>query len=305
MKEYFLLQYKMTNRKFVAFGIPIVIGYVLLLFGFIWGSEYLFSKITEFAKYLYLLLGLFSVSKLSSKGRNDFLKSYFKEYNKLRILENCIIIFPFVAYFLYKGMYLCIPVIIVLAILMTLVKFNSSFNYTIPTPFSKNPFEFSVGFRKTFYIFPIAYYVAYESIIVGNFNLGLFSILLIYAVLLSYYSYVENEYYVWSYKLSAKDFLIRKIKTGVYYSVLLSAPVVFALGVSFYKELELILSFLLISICFLVTVILAKYSAYPNKMNLSQGVLIALGVLVPPIFIGIIPYFYLESIKRLKNILND
>jgi len=304
MKEYFLLQYKMTNRKFVTFGIPILAGYIFLLLGFIWGSEYLFSK-TELAEYIYLLLGLFSASKLNNKDRNDFLKSYFNEYYKLRAIENCIVVFPFVVYFFYKRMFIFIPVIVVLAILLSLVKFNNAFSYTIPTPFSKKPFEFSVGFRKTFYIFPLAYYITYVSIIVGNFNLGIFSIGLIYAVILSYYSYPENEYYVWSYNLSAKDFLLKKIKTGVYYSVLLSAPVVLILGISFYKEIELLLSSLLISISFLVTIILAKYSAYPNKMNLSQGILIAFGLLVPPIFIGIIPYFYLQSIKRLKTILND
>lgn len=304
MRDYFILQYKMINRMFVAIGIPIIICYLSLILGFVWGSEYLFSK-TDLAVYLYVLLSLFLVSKLSNTDRNDFLKAYFFKYQKLRIIENGIVIFPFAVFLFYKKMFIFIPIMAVLAILMTLVKFKNIFNYTIPTPFSKNPFEFSVGFRKTFYIFPIAYYISYESIIVGNFNLGIFSIVLIYAVILSYYACVENEYYVWLYKLSAKDFLLKKIKIGIYNSFLLSAPVIVALGISFYREIELILSFLLISICFLVAIILAKYSDYPRKMNISQGVLISLGLLMPPIFIGIIPYFYLQSIKQLKTILND
>jgi len=304
MKEYFLLQYRMINRKFVAYGVPILLGYIFLLLGFIWGSEYLFSK-TELAKYIYFLLCLFIVSKLNNNDRNDFLKSYFKEYNKLRIIENCIVIFPFVAYFFYKRILIFIPIVIVIAILMTLVKFKSTFNYIIPTPFNKKPFEFSVGFRKTYYIFPIAYYITYEALIVGNLNLGLFSILLIYAIILSYYSSPENEYYIWSYKLSTKSFLLKKIKIGVYYSTLLSAPVVLALGISFYNEIELVLSFLLIGISLLVTIILAKYSVYPNRINLSEALLISFVLLVPPILIIVIPYFYMQSIKRLKNILND
>jgi len=294
----------MTNRKFVAFGIPIVIGYLSILCGFVWGSEYLFSKI-DFAEYIYVLFGFYTVSKLNNKERIDFLSSYFDKYYKLRVIENCIVISPFVLFLLYKGMFVLIPIMIMLVLLLTLVKLKNTFNYTIPTPFSSNPFEFPVGFRKTFYIFPIAYYITYEAIMVGNLNLGLFAIVLIYAVILSYYTYPENEYYVWVYKLSAKEFLIKKIRRGIYYSLLLSIPVVLVLGIYFYEEIELLLTILFISNCFLVTTILAKYGAYPNKMDVSQGILIAFGLLIPPIFIAIIPYFYFQSIKRLKNILND
>jgi hypothetical protein len=60
---------------------------------------------------------------------------------------------------------------------------------------------------------------------------------------------------------------------------------------------------LLLGYVYLVTIILAKYSGYPNEMNLLQGILIGISLLFPPILIGIIPFFYLQSIKRLNDIL--
>ncbi|MBK7030860.1 MAG: hypothetical protein IPH45_17355 [Bacteroidales bacterium] len=52
---------------------------------------------------------------------------------------------------------------------------NSRWNFTIPTPFSKHPFEFAVGFRKTFLAWLFAYFLTIMAISVGNFNLGVFS----------------------------------------------------------------------------------------------------------------------------------
>jgi len=76
MKEYFQLQFKMLNRKMIDFGIPLLIGYTLLPLTFILLSNYLFEK-TEYANYLYALIALSFVSKLSEPKRNDFLKSIF------------------------------------------------------------------------------------------------------------------------------------------------------------------------------------------------------------------------------------
>jgi hypothetical protein len=80
MKEYFLLQFKMLNRKMIDFGLPILIGYALLSFVFILLSNYLFEK-TEFANYAYGLFALSFVLKLSEPRRNDFLKSIFNKHN--------------------------------------------------------------------------------------------------------------------------------------------------------------------------------------------------------------------------------
>ncbi len=58
-------------------------------------------------------------------------------------------------------------------------KFNS---IALPTPFSKNPYEYTVGFRRHWWLVLCIYALTCISINANNFNLGLFS--LVAAVLL-------------------------------------------------------------------------------------------------------------------------
>ena len=304
MKEYFQLQFKMTNRKLIDFGLNPIIGYILLLIGFIGFSYYLFSK-TEFAEYAFILIALSFVSKLSETKRNDFLKYCFRvtEYRKLRLIENFIIILPFITFLVFKELFLLVVILAILTSLMALLNFKSTFNYTIPTPFYKKPFEFTVGFRSTFYLFFFAYFLTFMAIYAGNFNLGIFALLVVFLVSLSFYSKPENEYYIWSFITTSKGFLFEKIKTGLVHSTVLSIPILTVLGIFFLSEITTLLIFQLLGYIYLVTIILAKYAAYPNAMNLPQGILIGISLIFPPILIGIIPFFYLQSTRRLNDIL--
>jgi hypothetical protein len=51
--------------------------------------------------------------------------------------------------------------------------------------------------------------------------------------------------------------------------------------------------------------VLAKYSAYPDEIHLTIGVIIAFTILFPPLILVVIPYFYTKSINNLKFIFND
>ena len=157
MLDYFHLQSKILNRKITEFGLPLLIVYPLIFIVFILLSNFLFLK-TQFAPYIYGLIVLGFVSNRSAPKRNDFLKLIFskKNYLKLRCIENLLYSIPFLAFLTYKGLFIYMIVLIVLTISLTFINFSTNIIFTIPTPFSKNPFEFSVGFRKTFYMFPIA-----------------------------------------------------------------------------------------------------------------------------------------------------
>lgn len=125
MKEYFLLQFKMSNRKLSAFGLPPFLAYILINIGFIGLSVYLFSKF-EFAVYVYLLLAISLLTKLTNIKRNEFLKSCFnkKSYIKLRVLENLLIILPFTIFLIYQKSIVFIPMLMVLASLLAFVNLN-------------------------------------------------------------------------------------------------------------------------------------------------------------------------------------
>lgn len=306
MKEYFDLQLIMTNRKIKEAGINPALGYFFGLLSFVLLSEYIFNK-TEFAKYLFILACLSFQFRLSEKDRTDFLLSTYgdKLKNKIRVLENLIISTPFVFILVYKSLFPEAIILLLCSITVALFSFHSNFNLTIPTPFSKNPFEFSVGFRKTFLLFPLTYVLTAISINVGNFNLGVFSMLLMFLITLSYYSKPEKEFYVWVHSNTPKSFLMKKMMIATKNSTLLTIPISLGLLIFYPAEYNLIILFLFICILFLWTMVLAKYSAYPSEISLTEGIIIAFALSFPPLILLVIPYFYSKSIKNLSLILND
>lgn len=288
------------------FGMPLILVYTLLPIAFVLLSTYLFTK-TEFAAYIFALMALSLISRLSEPKRNDFLKSIFnkQEYFSLRIIENLACCLPFMIFLSYERLYLIAMVLGLFSIVTGLFNYSANTNFTIPTPFGKNPFEFTVGFRKTYFLFPIVYFLTFMSISIDNFNLGIFSLILLGLICLSYYSKPENEYYVWSFKASSKKYLLEKIKISITYFTLLSLPIVIALLLFYFDNFAIVLGFYLLCFIYLASIVLAKYSAYPREMNIPQGILFALSLIFPPILIGVIPYFYTLSLKNLKPILND
>jgi len=306
MKDYLNLQYVMTNRKIKEAGLNPLLGYLLGSTAFILLSELIFHK-TAFAKYLVILTCLSLQFKLSEKNRSEFLQSTYGDISKMKIrmLENFILCIPFISILLCKSFLFEASILFLCSIILALFSFHSNFNLTIPTPFSKRPFEFSTGFRKTFLIFPIAYALTIIAIHVDNLNLGIFAFLLVFLTSSSYYYKPEHEYYIWIHAETPKTFLKNKVFNASKNATLIAFPILFTLLIFYPSEFELILTFFLIELLFLWTVILAKYSAYPREMNLPESMVIAFGSYFPPLLLIIIPFFYAKSISKLKNILND
>jgi hypothetical protein len=306
LKDYFKLHYVMTNRKIEEAGINPLLGYLLTLTAFVLLSEYIFHK-TEFAKYLVILTCLSLQFKLSEKNRTDFLLSTFGDKIKMqiRILENTILCLPFFLLLLYKSFFLEASMLFLCSLLLSLFTLQSAFYFTIPTPFSKNPFEFSTGFRRSFFLFPIAYALTLMAIKVDNFNLGLFSMLLIFLIAMSYYPTPENEFFVWVHADSPRSFLKKKMMVALSYVMLLASPILISLLIFYPMEFEKTLLLLLIGILLLLTIILAKYTAYPTEMNFPEVIKITLCLFFPPLFVVMIPYLYFKAGANLKYILND
>jgi len=304
VKTYFILQLKMINRRCKDAGLEPAFAYPLCIIGFIALSFYLFSK-TSYAVYFYPLASITLTSRLSEKGRNEFLNICFPNaiYRKIRLIENLLASFPFFLFLIYQQQYIISFILLLVSALLSMRNFRSSFILVLPTPFSRHPFEFTVGFRNSFYMIAIAYLLTCIAIVVNNFNLGIFSMLLLFAIMLSFYTKPEDEYYVWSHRLSATQFLLHKIKVAASYAIILIIPVVVALGIFFYHKLDMIFMFLLCGYAFLVCIIVAKYAAYPGEISLMQGFLIAAGLYFPPVLMLLIPYFFSRSVTRLKPLL--
>jgi hypothetical protein len=129
--------------------------------------------------------------------------------------------------------------------------------------------------------------------------------LLISITTLSYYSKPEEEYYVWVHADTIKSFLIKKIIIATKNYTLLTIPILIGLLIFYPTKLDLILLFLFIGILFLWTILLAKYSTFPDEIHLSIGLIITFTILFPPLVLVVIPYLYTKSINNLKFIFND
>ena len=306
MKEYFYLQYLMINRMLRASGINPVLGFLLLLIVFLLVTEFMFQK-SEFAKYLVVIASISLQLRLSEKNRSDFLLISFGNYNKtrIRILENLIISIPFITVLIIKN---ALPeglLLIAISVIMAVYSYRPDFNYTLKTPFSRRPFEFAVGFRNSFLIFPFTYTLTFISIYVDNLNLGIFTMLLLFFTTFSYYLKPEPEYYVWVHADTPRSFLIKKIVTAIKNSSLLTSPIVISLLIFYPANYEIVLLLFLAGQCFLLTIILAKYSVYPVEINLITGILIAMSMYFPPLLLAVVPFFYVRASNKLRNLLYD
>jgi hypothetical protein len=304
MKEYFALQFTMTNRRFRDAGVVPIFAYFILTTGFYILSTFLF-KTTEFAVYIYPFLYINFIGRLSETQRCEFLTVCFgdNQFKKIRIAENLICALPFISFLLYKQLIIPILFIFLVTIILALLNFRAKFNYTVYSPFTKRPFEFTTGFRNTFLLFIVAYVLVIIAASVNNFNLGIFSLMIVFGSSFSFYLSTENEYFVWSYNLNPRNFLINKIKTAVLYSSALAIPIVVFLSFYFQQSIGLLLIFLLIGWGWLICTIVIKYSSYPNEINIPNGILLALCLTLPPMLVILTPLLFYKAGKRLKNIL--
>jgi hypothetical protein len=210
---------------------------------------------------------------------------------------------PFYVFLTYQQLFLPLVILLLLAVFMALFNFTSAIAFTIPSPFYKKPFEFTVGWRNTWFLFFFAYFLTVMSIVAQNFNLGAFSLMLVFLISLSFYTKPDDEYYVWIFNKSPNGFLWTKTKIALTYSTLLALPIIITLAVFYFNQLLTLLAILLLGFIYLIAIILAKYAAFPHEINVPQGILLGSTFLFPPMLLAIIPFFYLQARRRLNDIL--
>lgn len=306
MRFYFFLQYKMLNRHISDFGLHPFCGYLLSFIIFIGLSLYLFHR-TAFAPLIYIFIALGFVYRLSEKSRNDFISQCFNEkyYYKIRILENLICVLPFIILLLVYMQFLSVLLLAVLSTLLAFRTFSQQLNISIPTPFYRRPFEFIVGFRSSWFLLVLIYFVTIMAVIVKNLNLGIFTLFAVFVLSFSFYLKPEDSYFVWIFKQNPNGFLWNKIKTAVLHSTFISLPITVALCVVFKTESIYIAGFHIAGYLLLCMIILTKYSVYPHQMNIPQLIIFVSCVGFPPLLLIVIPYLYIQSVKHLKAYLHD
>jgi hypothetical protein len=221
----------------------------------------------------------------------------------IRLYENLLYAFPFSIFLVFKGHFLISLVTLVLCAIVSLSNNVRRVRFQIPSPFSGRPYEFTVGFRRFFPFIIGTYLLTFFSIYYHNFNLGLFGLLSIFLICLLFYSNPEPAFYVWIHAQSPKTFLLKKIKTALVYAFYLSI-VVTGLLIYFYNtELAMIIITLVAGLFYITAGVLSVYINYPNRMTITQQLLLSFGILFPPVLLLIIPFFYAQAEDKLKSYL--
>lgn len=304
MKEYFQLQFRRQIRIIRDFGANPFFGILVGTGLFIWISVILFKKVS-FPQYFYSFICLVIVSTNGEKSRNEFLQAIFtkRKYRITRLLENIIFAIPFFIFLLYKNQPVIASATIILSGISSLFSSRMTSSFVFPSPFSKKPFEFTIGFRRTFWLLAILLTLTIISIIYRNFNLGIFCLMGSFLVCLTYYTGQESVFYVWIYSQTAKDFLKGKIKTALRYSFLMSLFIAVPLAIFNPAEIWVILLVMLIGQLYMVLIVAGIYSNFPVRLNLIQNIQIGISILFPPFLLYAIPNLYAQSVRRLNAVL--
>lgn len=274
------------------------------MFAFIFFSELILVE-KSYRWKLYPFIAILLIAALGEKDRNQFLKSIFPLalFSKIRLVENLLMAAPFSFFLLFKSYYILAVLVLVTGCILS--KFNklAFTRFKVPSPFSKNPYEFTVGFRRSYLLIATIYILAFISIYYHYFYFGLLSLLSVFLFCLSFYSELDPIFFVWIYAQSSKAFLTNKIKIALVYSFSLSIVIFLPMLIIYSSRIGLILLTILTGLLYIVLGIVAVYSNFPVKKTMSQNIQLYLGITIPPLLLLVIPNLYYQAICRLKEYL--
>lgn len=301
LSNYLKLQYTLLSRHIRATGLPVWLAF-LLLFGLCYFAYYALVQYPLFGCYALLLGNFQALFLLTEKNRNDFLKNTYskRDFHKIRIVENGLLTLPsFVILFLHSQ-WRYVLLLVTLAVVFAFLTFRT-FGKSIPTPFAKKPFEFIIGFRRSYLLLLVLYLLAGIGFYVANSNLVLFCVVCIALTCVFYYQFPEPIFYLWNHHHTPTVFLMRKFKRGILQCLLLVLPFLFLYVVIFPSDLFnacIVLGGILLLLPFAITL---KYAAYPREINFPEVFALVLCFSFYPLILALLPFYYIKAINNLKN----
>jgi len=300
---YAKLQLTIFSRYIREQGLPPIIGFILAPIAFFLLSFQLFHK-TLLAPYIYAALAVFSILPLLSYRRVEFLTNIAKKSTyKLRLLETLAVGLPFILFLVYKGFPLVAFVVFVFAFISSFISPLGNTNLRIPTPYFHRPFEFIIGFRRYILLSVLSLFLlgmAYQS---DNMNLGLFSILIQFAIILSYLGFIEPSTYIHAFKQTPTGFIFEKMKTVFLYTALTVLPLAGIQLYLFHASFIPLLFIISLGSFVLGFFVICKYANFPKPLNVGQTVLFVVSICVPILVIYTGPLFWKKSVARLNQLL--
>ncbi|MCH7409820.1 hypothetical protein MM239_10475 [Belliella sp. DSM 111904] len=225
---------------------------------------------------------------------------------RMLILENFIVSIPFLLALFLNGYRFACLVVILISVLVALLTAEFRPTQRFPTPFFNFPFEFQIGYRQHFMLILFSYLFVVLSNQEIRQEVEWVVLLGMFALISTFYSEkIEDISYIILNKRSPKSFLLRKLGLSILLTSMLVLPLCCILIWSNLITLKDIIWVYFSGLLFLCFVILAKYIAFPNKINISQGAFIGISVVLIPISIFTFPIFYFQAKKNLSRLMKN
>ena len=309
MRYYFKLQFKRFQRIIKHTGMPIF-GFIIAIVVIYYFAYHAVKEFDKYSSYALLIISFLILERTNQKERIEFLRNLFiikNKYIQLRFIENSIVLFPISLLAVITGLFWIIPIILFLGTAYAFLPkgLTISSNKALPTPFGKYPFEMIRYWRIYFPAIIVAVFLFGMGIISQNPNLSLFGIALIPLLCTNHLEYVEPIEILWNYNMKPSKFLWHKIKRITLQNYLLMLPLSLILLSTNYSiyTLFIILTVYVATFLLITLILLMKYSIYPRKIGLLEGIVFALTALFIPLIFGLYPYYYKKALDKLNEYL--
>lgn len=301
MKYYFQLQFLRLHRLLKESGFHPTIAYILLTVFFVVISHLTINSI-EKGHWVYILLTVYLFSKLHNPTLANLIFSR-NSLRKMRVCEAFTFSAPFSTMLLVNRFFLEGLLLLVAVSVSSLFRINTNLSIKVPTPFYTRPFEFIIGFRRTWALLFAILCLCTIALTVKNYNLAIFSVALVYLNFSAFYSKSEHELFVWIYSMNPQQFLLKKIKIALLFSIFSTLPIIIATYVVFPTNWMFTTLLLPLGSVLPVLGILNKYSYFPSHSELIHSILIGFSLLFPPFLLFMIPYLVSKATNNLRHYL--
>lgn len=304
MKYYFRLQFLVFKRQVEDTGLHFIAGLSILLLIYV----FLFLLTRAYPDYtgvLVVYLALYMLHRQIVPNRLDFLKSIFlqKQFAKIRLIESSLCIVPFIPLLVYSQQWWLLLVVLFLPLVFMFDVVRSKSNLIVYAPFKSTAFEFIILFRKFWLYVLLTYVVCVIGLYYENTMLCIVLTVGMVFFTVSAYDFIEEEYVLWNYTLYPQAFIKHKVKEGILQFSILLSPMLF-LFLLFDRGALLWATVVWgVGVLLIMLAIFMKYSVYPRRLSIIEGVKFIPVAFVPVLVIVFFPFYYRKAIKNLKNFL--
>ncbi|UXP32019.1 hypothetical protein N6H18_16880 [Reichenbachiella agarivorans] len=300
---YLLLQIKRANRYIREAGIHPLIIYTVLMAVFSFASLALLRQL-EHGALIYAGMAI-GVARIISLDESVLINWVSKGvFVWIRFFTKLALILPFVVFLIVFQGYWEIGLLLISVFFLSIVQVHPIVNSTvIPTPFGRRPFEFILGFRRSFPVLIVCFTLSCISVYVANFNLGLFALVVILLTLIGFYSFSEHNFYVWNFNGSAQRYLTQKLQFLMINTLALVAPLCLVLIIGYPEMYMIIVAVIVLGLLYIAEVMLIKYAYLHRGMDVLKGLLLAFSLLMPPLLLAIMPLMYIKALKNVTSTL--